>query len=192
MIVVTDRRHCIRPLPEQLDLACEASPEMIILREKDLPSDELLSLAYDCLQVCDRHDVPLVINGDMDVARELDICRIHVSFDTMCKGIPCDFSMVGVSVHSMYEAMKAEDMGADYLIAGHIFETASKSTTPRGMYFLRDICDAVDIPVYAIGGIGPDNYYSLFDCGAMGGCCMSSVMNAEDPAAFIRSMYPIK
>ena len=60
------------------------------------------------------------------------------------------------------------------------------------MYFLRDICDAVDIPVYAIGGIGPDNYYSLFDCGAMGGCCMSSVMNAEDPAAFIRSMYPIK
>lgn len=185
MIVVTNRKLCRRQLHEQLELACQANPEMVILREKDLGGEELVQLASRCLDVCERHHVPLAVNSALDVARELDICRVHVSFKTMLENTPTDFSLVGVSVHSLDEAIEAEGLGADYIILGHIYHTQSKDSEPRGEGLLKQVCEAVDIPVYAIGGIDHTNYRNILACGAEGGCCMSSIMTADDPGAFI-------
>ena len=74
MIAITARNLCARPFLEQIGLLAAAHPEMIILREKDLCYDELLVLAAQCLEICERHNVPLAINSAMDVARELNIC----------------------------------------------------------------------------------------------------------------------
>lgn len=91
-------------------------------------------------------------------------------------------------MHSVEEAVEAESLGADYIIAGHIFETACKPLEPRGPEFLRRVCESVEIPVYAIGGITSENVSSIADAGASGACSMSGIMTAEDPKDLIRKL----
>ena len=156
MFVVTDRSLCRDDFFDRIDRIASCHPEMIILREKGTPRDELETIAYRCLEICERNETPLSLNGDLSIARELDICRVHLGIDRMRTGDLNGFTLVGVSVHSREEAIEAESLGADYLIAGHVFETTCKPFAPRGIGFLNDVCDSVDIPVYAIGGINND------------------------------------
>lgn len=88
---------------------------------------------------------------------------------------------IGTSVHSMEQAQEAQEFGASYVTAGHIYATdCKKGLQPRGLDFLRQVCAAVDLPVYAIGGIKFDEtqWMSLKECGAAGGCIMSGMMKA--------------
>ena len=90
-----------------------------------------------------------------------------------------DFHRIGTSVHSVEDAMEAERLGATYVTAGHIFTTdCKKGLPPRGLDFLKNVCDAVTIPVYGIGGIkfDPQQWNSLKKQGACGGCIMSGMM----------------
>ena len=99
------------------------------------------------------------------------------------------FKVIGTSVHSVEDAIKAEQLGATYMTAGHIFATdCKKGLPPRGLDFLKNVCDTVQIPVYAIGGIniasseGDDSTLNVprlkdvMACGAAGGCIMSGMM----------------
>ncbi len=167
----------MRPFLEQIELLVTAHPEMVILREKDLCHDELLSLAAQCLDICERYNVPLAVNSNIEVARELDIRRIHLPVQLMAEADDLeDFSLVGASIHSVKQAKEAEDLGADYILAGHVFHTACKVSDPRGIPFLEAICEVVDIPVYGVGGITPDTYSDVIRCGATGVAVMSSAM----------------
>lgn len=192
MIVITDRKQCQIPLTERLEMLCPANPEMVILREKDLNQPEYEELAADCLKICEKYNIPLSVNSNLEAAEKLDICRIHLPIHLMRIGVPPSFTLVGVSVHSVEEAVEAEGLGADYLIAGHVYCTTCKSTEPRGTDFLKSICDSVDIPVYAVGGVSPDNYREILEKGASGGCCMSSMMRSRDPANLITKMNFIR
>ena len=188
MIVVTDRSLCRRPFMEQLEDILSGDPEMVILREKSTPREDLLDLAYRCLMMCERYEVPLSLNADPKVAEKLDICRVHLPMDLFKTSDLSPFSLVGTSVHSVEEAVEAESLGADYIITGHIFETACKPFEPRGPEFLRRVCESVEIPVYAIGGITPENVSSIADAGASGACSMSGIMTAEDSKELIRKL----
>ena len=96
-----------------------------------------------------------------------------------------EFKHIGVSVHSVKESKEAERFGATYLIAGHIFPTDyKKGVSPRGLLFLKEVCDAVEIPVFAIGGINKDNFKNALDKGAKGICIMSEAMIHLSPSAF--------
>ena len=99
------------------------------------------------------------------------------------------FKVIGTSVHSVEDAIKAEQLGTTYMTAGHIFATdCKKGLPPRGLDFLKNVCDTVQIPVYAIGGIniasseGNDSTLNVprlkdvMECGAAGGCIMSGMM----------------
>ena len=185
MIAVTDRSLCNEDFLERMEKIAENHPEMIILREKDTPKDELCELAYRCLSICECYDVPLSLNGDLDVARELDICRVHLPLPKLRTEDLSAFTLVGASVHSPEEAKEAESLGADYIIAGHVFETACKPFQPRGLEFLREVCSSVDIPVYAIGGIGPENVSLIAETDASGVCSMSGIMTTDDPKGLI-------
>ena len=188
MIVVTNRDNCKKPFLAQLESILRGHPEMVILREKSLSKEELLPLAYDCLMLCEQYEVPLSINGNLDAARELDICRAHLPLPVLRSADLTGFTMVGASVHSPEEAVEAESLGADYLIAGHVFETACKPFEPRGLDFLRKVCGAVEIPVYGIGGISPANVGSVAETGAAGVCSMSGIMASDDPQGLIREL----
>ena len=89
------------------------------------------------------------------------------------------FRQIGSSVHSVEDALKAESLGADYLTAGHIYTTdCKKGLPPRGLEFLENVCKAVKIPVYAIGGIHPGTgqLNEIMEHGSAGGCIMSDMM----------------
>ncbi len=191
MIVITHRKLCTRPFLEQIDLLASAGPEMVILREKDLPDDDLAQLASDCLGICRRHGVPLSVNTNLDVASKVGIGRVHVPIQIARERDLTPFDTVGISVHSPEEAVEAQGLGADYLIAGHVFPTACKIGEPRGTGYIRNVCSAVDIPVYGVGGITPENMGRVIDAGAEGVCVMSSAMTAEDPVGLVRSLRRI-
>ena len=90
-----------------------------------------------------------------------------------------DFRMVGSSIHSPEEAIRAQKAGAAYVTAGHVYVTdCKKGLPPRGLEFLKEVCTKVTIPVYAIGGIhaGTGQIQEVMDCGASGGCIMSEMM----------------
>lgn len=188
MIAVTSRSLCGEPFLTRVARLAEARPEMIILREKDLTEGEYLALAAGCKRICDPLGVPLVVNHFVWVAGMLGIRRIHLPMPDLREGDVSGFDLVGASVHSVEEAKEAVSIGADYLIAGHVFGTACKPTEPRGLGFLRDVCSAVDVPVYAIGGVGPDNYQSVLEAGAQGAAVMSSAMTCDDPEALVDAM----
>ena len=90
-----------------------------------------------------------------------------------------DFHKIGTSIHSVEDAIEAQRLGATYVTAGHIFTTnCKKGLPPRGLDFLKNVCDAVTIPVYGIGGIkfNPQQWNDLKEQGASGGCIMSGMM----------------
>lgn len=180
-IAVTNRTLSRRPFLEQIEEICRYHPYALILREKDLIEEEYAQLAKGVIEICEREHVLCILHTHMAVAQKLGCSAIHVPFPLLkeCTEQLCRFSVVGTSVHSVEEAILAEKLGATYLIAGHIFETdCKKGVPPRGIPFLHQVCQAVSLPVYGIGGVKLDEEQQaeVIQCGAKGICVMSGVM----------------
>ena len=100
--------------------------------------------------------------------------------------------LLGVSIHAPEEAVRAQKLGADYVTAGHVFATDCKKGLPgRGLPWLEGVVKAVSIPVYAIGGIGPDNLAAVARTGAAGACLMSAFMACPDPQTYVEGLRQI-
>ena len=157
VIAVTNRSLCQRPFAEQIERVCSLHPKAVILREKDLPEEEYSRLAEQILEICNRYQVPCILHTYINVAEKLHHPYIHLPIFLLEK----------------------ESLGADYLTAGHIYTTdCKKGLPPRGLEFLENVCKAVKIPVYAIGGIHPGTgqLNEIMEHGSAGGCIMSDMM----------------
>ena len=187
VIAVTNRRLSQRPFLEQIKRVCQLRPEAIILREKDLSETEYAKLAEEVYNITTSYDVRLIIHTYINVARELGINTVHVSLHNMReyrKEFIDNVNKInniktGCSIHSVEEAVEARNMGASYITAGHVYATdCKKGLAPRGLDFLKNVCDSVDIPVYAIGGINIDDgrRKEVKKYGAAGSCIMSGMM----------------
>ena len=144
-----------------------------ILREKDLSESAYEAMAGQVLKICGRYDTPCMLHSFVEVARRLHHPYIHMPLfllEEYC-GKLNDFRIVGSSIHSPEEAVRAQKAGAAYVTAGHVYVTdCKKGLPPRGLEFLKEVCTKVTIPVYAVGG------QEVMDCGASGGCIMSEMM----------------
>ena len=183
ILAVTNRNLCSRPFAEQILRVCWFHPAALILREKDLPDAEYGELAKEVMKICREYQVPFIAHSFMETARQLGADTIHLPLwrlrEASGTGLLDGFKTIGVSVHSVEEALEAAALGASYLTAGHIYATdCKKGLPPRGTGFLRAVCEAVDIPVYGIGGIRLDETQikEVLGCGAAGGCIMSGLM----------------
>ncbi len=159
----------------------------IILREKDLNYTELLELALKVKAITSQ--VSLIINGNIQIAREIKADGVQMGFkDFMEK--KADFpGLVGVSVHSLEEAQLAEQKGADYLLASHIFPTdCKKGLAPRGISWLKEVTSRTKVPVVALGGIKLENIKSVFEAQASGAALMSEIMSAPDVTKLITDL----
>lgn len=182
ILCVTNRKLCKGDFLIRIrELAKLGIP--VILREKDLTESEYHALARQVLQ----ENPELILHSFVYLAQELKIEKIHLPMNLFRNLKNCDcFSQIGVSVHSVQEAKEAESLDADYLMAGHIFQTdCKKDLPPRGLQFLEEICRSVQIPVYAIGGISSENIRYIRDAGASGACIMSGFMQCEDVTQFL-------
>jgi thiamine-phosphate pyrophosphorylase len=187
ILVVTNRRLCQENFLNRIEKLSKMAIEGIILREKDLSECNYEALAKEVLLICRRYGKKCILHSFPDVALRLDVKNIHLSLRKAAeyKKLDC-FKKVGISIHSVEEAKEAQNLGATYVTAGHVFVTnCKKSLLPRGLSFVKDVCVDVTIPVFAIGGIDENNLESVLDTGAAGVCIMSSMMTCGDPQKYM-------
>lgn len=177
---VTNRSLCKADFLQQLRRIAGAKPDAIVLREKTLSEAAYWQLAEQVFSICQENQVQLICNTFIRVAERLAV-PVQIPFSTLSQTDSLSVPF-GVSVHSVEEAIRAEQAGAAFLIAGHIFATACKpDLPPRGLLFLQEICQAVSIPVLGIGGIHVQNAASILQTGAVGFCIMSDFMQTDAP-----------
>lgn len=190
LLCLTDRTLCREPFLDRVAAIAAARPAALILREKDLPEDQYQALAAQVMALCQKAGVPCILHTFVGAARALGARAIHLPLPvlrTLSAGERAAFPALGASCHSVEEAREAVALGATYLTAGHVFATTCKAGLPgRGVEFLAQVCAAVPCPVYAIGGVGPENLPALAQAGAKGGCVRSPLMTCPDPGAYLR------
>lgn len=154
-------------------------PNAVILREKHLCLEDYTYLAEKCKEILREYNIELIVNTFIEAAYQLGLTCIQVPFGMFFENhrqLTKDFN-VYVSVHSIQEADFAAKNKAYALIAGHIYETKCKEgVEPRGIEFLKEVCNAVEIPVFAIGGINAERAEEVMNYGAAGACIMSEFM----------------
>lgn len=185
LIAVTDSATCPRPLPKQIERLAkltELRPQAVILRAKSLDKAAYRTLALQAQQSCKVTGIPLILHSDWQLAHNLGISKLHLPLALLRQISEYErayFTWLSTSVHSVGEAQEAQALGATVLIAGHIYTTQCKAgLAPRGLGFLQNVCSAVNLPVYAIGGISFDasQHAELQANGARGACVMSAYM----------------
>ena len=186
LYAVTDRAWTGKQsLYEQVESALKGGVTCVQLREKELDDEEFLSEAIKISALCKQYKVPFFINDNVDIAIKCRADGIHVGQDDMevasvRQKVGGDM-MIGVSVHSVKEALEAVKCGADCLGVGAMFSTSTKTdANVLSKETLCDICAAVDIPVVAIGGINKSNISQLAGTGVDGVALVSAVFSADD------------
>ena len=183
LICITNRKLCSNNFSDQIEMIASAHPKAIVLREKDLSEKEYEQLARQVMQICQKHGTQCILHSFSNVATALGATAVHMPLPLLQKMTPQEkshFQIIGASCHSLEEAKEAQDLGCTYITAGHIFLTDCKKGLPgRGLPFLEEICKAVRIPVYAIGGISSQNLESVRKTGAAGACIMSGFMRCK-------------
>lgn len=190
LIAVTDRAACCEAFADRLRRLAASGIDALILRAKELPPQDYLALATQAQLICQANRLPLILHTCFDACQAAGSFSLQVSYSQLVQQphLRTQVQRLGVSVHTLAEARQAA-LGADYLIAGHIFATACKQGLPgRGIGFLKDVCDATPLPVYAIGGITPANISRIKKAGAAGACLMSSLMACPEPAVLVREL----
>ena len=189
LYLVTDRKWLNgRKLTDDLEKAILGGVTTIQLREKNLSNEEVISIAKEVKKVCQKYHIPLIINDNLEVALATNSDGIHIGQNDIPasivrKQIGPD-KILGVSVHNLKEAFQAKIDGADYVGVGAIFSTETKNdATNVTLDSLKKICDNIDLPVVAIGGINLDNISKLKDINIAGIAVVSAIMNADDITA---------
>lgn len=179
LVAVTNRTLCAGDYWAQLGKVAALHPRCLILREKDLSPEEYARYAAKVLEICEKEGVPCFFHSHVDIARGLGCRRLHLSVPglrAVRAGLE-GFEEVSVSCHSIADVQEAAAAGATQVLLGNIFETDCKKGLPgKGLDFLREICAESPVPVYAIGGISPENLGEVLEAGAAGGCMMSGFM----------------
>ncbi len=186
LYAVTDRAWVGKQnLYEQVESALKGGATCVQLREKELDDAAFLDEAIEIGALCKRYGVPFFINDNVEIAIKCHADGIHVGQDDMkaaeVRKKVGDDMMIGVSAHSVEEALEAVKNGADCLGVGAVFSTSTKADAnvlPKEI--LRDICAAVDIPVVAIGGINESNISALSGSGVDGVALVSAIFGSDD------------
>mgnify|MGYP000525637774 FL=1 len=186
LYAVTDRRWLGgRRLADQVEEALKGGVTFVQLREKDLDEERFLEEAKEIKELCRRYQVPFVINDNVDIAQAVDADGVHVGQSDMEAGdvrarLGQD-KIIGVSAQTVEQALLAESRGADYLGVGAVFATGSKADASEMDHeTVKAICQAVHIPVIAIGGITQENVGALAGTGVCGAAVISAIFAQED------------
>lgn len=186
---VTDRTWSSNyPLIQRITEALDNGMTCVQLREKHMSDEDFLSEAREVSALCKRYNVPFIINDNVDVAIACGADGIHVGQSdeaaTQVRARVGSSMIVGVSASSLEEAIKAEKDGADYVGVGAVFSTSTKADADYlSMDELRAICETVNIPTVAIGGIHAGNIQLLQGTGIDGVAVVSAIFGADDSAA---------
>ena len=177
----------------RVEEALKGGVTLLQLREKNKDTREYIQLAQKVHQISKKYNVPLIIDDRVDVAMASDAEGVHLGQSDMpidtARKILGDNFIIGATTKTVEQAKEAYEQGADYLGVGAIYPTTTKvKTVLTSVETLNDICNAVPIPVNAIGGLNKDNIDVLKDCSIKGICVVSAIMKAESPYEATREL----
>jgi thiamine-phosphate pyrophosphorylase len=176
LYLITDRRlfSAENDFTKAVEEALSAGVRAVQLREKDLPTRDLLEMAERFRELTGRYNAKLFINDRLDIALSVEADGVHLGQS----GIPVravrdvvkNKLLIGCSTHSIREALEAEAGGADFITFGPLFHTPSKLKygEPLGLEALREVSKKITVPIFGIGGIKSDNIKDVLDAGATG------------------------
>lgn len=176
---------------DQLEQIASSDVDFIVLREKNLSEEDYTNYAKRALRLCNIHDKTCILHHFGKAAIRLHVPRFQCSLSYLETHSSLLYYMttLGVSVHTPEEAKRAEELGATYIMASHVFPTACKKTLPPIQpQTVKDICNAVSIPVYALGGISPQTVTELHDVPITGVALMSGLMPCHDVPTYVREL----
>ena len=173
--------------------AMEGGAQVVQLREKHLSHEAMLRAAERFVALCRSHGAVSIINDDVEAAAASGADGVHVGQEDLeagrARALLGPDKLIGVSAHNVEEALAAQAAGADYRGVGAAFVTGTKSdASPISRETIRAITAAVDIPVVAIGGIGPENILELAGCGLDGVAVVSALFARADTGEAARQM----
>ena len=194
LYAVTDRAWVgTKSLYEQVKEALENGVTCVQLREKELDESDFLKEAKQISTLCKEYKVPFIVNDNVNIAIACKAEGIHIGQEDMeltnVRKLVGEDMIIGVSAHNVEEAIKAQEGGADYIGIGAVFATSTKTDVDvLSFETLRSICEAVDIPTVAIGGIKKDNICKLKGSGIDGVAVVSAIFAAKDIATATKEL----
>ena len=186
LYLVTNRyQDSLENFLEKVETACRSGVTIIQLREKNLTTNQYYQLAKQVKEITDAYQVPLIIDDRLDVCLAVDAAGLHIGDDelpvSVARQVLGTEKILGVTAKTVKRALEAEESGADYLGTGAIFPTTTKENAPITLIStLKDICQTVDIPVVAIGGLTCENIHQLSGTDIAGIAVVSDLMQARD------------
>lgn len=193
LLLVTDRHQTGgRPLPEILHQAILAGLPAIQLRERDLPTGQLLPLLQNIQSITTPRAVSLIVNDRVDLMVALNLDGVHLRSDSLppppVRALIGSRRLIGVSTHSTEDVQEANRSGADYVVFGPIFDTPSKRSfgPPLGLALLTEVCRRSSIPVFAIGGITCKRVGDVRRAGAHGVAVIGGLLTRDDIGEAVR------
>ena len=186
LYLVTNRyQDSLESFLEKVETACRSGVTIVQLREKNLTTNQYYQLAKQVKEITDAYQVPLIIDDRLDVCLAVDAAGLHIGDDelpvSVARKVLGPEKILGVTAKTVKRALEAETSGADYLGTGAIFPTTTKENAPITLIStLKTICQRVDIPVVAIGGLTSENIDQLIGTGIAGVAVVRDLMQAED------------
>ncbi len=195
LYAVTDRSQTRgRPLEEVVDAALQGGARAVQLREKDLSTRALYELAQRLLPIVRSRGATLLVNDRIDLALALPLDGVHLARTSLppaeARALLGANRLIGVSCHTVEEAIEAQQGEADFILFGPLFLTSSKVAygPPVGLERLREVRKQVRLPILGIGGITASNAAEVIAAGANGVASISAVMTAVNPSDAVRAL----
>ena len=197
LYAVTDRAWTgNKTLYEQIKEALENGVTCVQLREKNLDEASFIEEAKKISVLCRQYNTPFIVNDSVNVAIASNADGIHIGQEDMglkdVRKIVGENMIIGISAHTVEEAKFAQENGADYIGIGAVFETSTKNDVEVIPYEkVKSICDAVDMPKVAIGGINAENILKLKGSGIDGVAVVSAIFGAKDIGKATKELYTL-
>ena len=195
LYAITDRTWLdSRTLYDDVENALKGGVTLLQLREKNMSTDDFINSAKEIKSLCEKYNVPLIINDNVDVAKAVNADGVHIGQNDMpaheARKILGKNKIIGVTAKTVEQAQKAEKDGADYLGSGAIFGTTTQGDAKKmDMQTLKSITSSVNIPVVAIGGIDGDNVLQLNGTGIVGAAVVSGIFAQDDIETATKDLY---
>lgn len=194
---ITDRHWTgTQTLEQHVEDVLKNGATFLQIREKNMPHDELVKEAICIKEIAAKYNVPVVIDDDIYAVIEAGVDGVHIGQNDMdyveARKLLGDDKIIGMTAPSVTLAKKAEELGADYIGAGAVFNTSTKKDTkPLELSTLKEICNSVSIPVVAIGGIDHSNVRKLKETDIDGVAVISALFGASDPGEATKELVSI-
>ena len=180
----------------KIEEACKWGITLLQLREKEKCGREFLNLAFKVKKITDKYDIPLIINDRIDIAMAVDAAGVHVGQGDInvkyARKLLGNNKIIGATTKTVGQAEEAVKEGADYLGVGAIYETTTKVKTKiTSIKTLNEICNSVNIPVVAIGGLNEENLSVLKESKISGIAVVSAIMKSKDIKKSVENLKSI-